>query len=642
MAISLPEPQLADPYGGLDDLLVHRRLRTPLDPEVSFLDDPLRMMRAARFMAGLGLEPDPALVAAATELAGRLEVVSAERIRDELSKLLVVADPSPGLWFLVRTGLADEFLPELPGLALEQDPIHHHKDVLAHTIAVVAKTRPELIVRLAALLHDVGKPKTRSFGPEGVSFHLHDVVGARMAEERLRALRFPKDTIEAVTQLVLLHLRFHTYKMGWTDKAIRRYVRDAGPASRRPEPSRPLRLHDPQPGQGPGAGPADGRPRGPHRRPGRPGRSWPPSGPALDGHRVMELLGVPPGRVVGEALTMLLDARIDEGPDDRGGSRGPAPGLGRGARPPALAGRRLGGSPSATRCERHTEKRHHSQHVAVPASGEKSEAPRTDDSVTCTAVGWEVLGMRRILLVMALAAAVWSAPVRGQGRPAGAGGAHPRVARRGGVVRPDDPRLCRPPASRCSTSIPAGPAAQALAYAPAAEGQHIPDLAGPWWSSRPSRRRWPGPGTARDTAVDIVGYSMGGLVARYLIEHPGADGGQHDRGWFGDGPDVAGNWADASTTGHAGHSQPRHHGRAWVPGHRRRVRAVERHRAATCAPAPPSWTSMGGAEPAGRALRHHRRRPAAASRSPPTTTTATGWRHGYDGLVPAESPFLAG
>ncbi|HYH52440.1 MAG TPA: HDIG domain-containing protein, partial [Acidimicrobiia bacterium] len=210
MAISLPAPKLVDPYGGLDDLLIHKRLRTPLDPDVSFLDDPLRMMRAARFIAGLGLEPDPALVAAATELAGRLEVVSAERIRDELNKLLVVQDPSAGLWFLVRTGLADEFLPELPGLALEQDPIHHHKDVLAHTIAVVAKTRPALVVRLAALLHDVGKPKTRSFGPEGVSFHLHDVVGARMAEERLRALRFPKDVIEAVTQLVLLHLRFHT------------------------------------------------------------------------------------------------------------------------------------------------------------------------------------------------------------------------------------------------------------------------------------------------------------------------------------------------------------------------------------------------------------------------------------------------
>ncbi len=313
MAISLPEPQLADPYGGLDDLLVHHRLRTPLDPETSFLDDPLRMMRAARFMAGLGLEPDPALVAAATDLAGRLEVVSAERIRDELSKLLVVDDPSPGLWFLVRTGLADEFLPELPGLALEQDPIHHHKDVLAHTIAVVAKTRPELVVRLAALLHDIGKPKTRSFGPDGVSFHLHDVVGARMAEERLRALRFPKETIEAVMQLVLLHLRFHTYKMGWTDKAIRRYVRDAGPllddlnhlvrcdcTTRNQAKARALgrRMDDLE------ARIAELAER----------EELASIRPPLDGHRVMELLDVPPGRVVGDALAMLLDARIDEGP----------------------------------------------------------------------------------------------------------------------------------------------------------------------------------------------------------------------------------------------------------------------------------------------------------------------------------------
>jgi poly(A) polymerase len=313
MAISLPEPALADPYGGLDDLLVHKRLRTPLDPETSFLDDPLRMMRAARFIAGLGLEPDPALVAAATALAGRLEVVSAERIRDELSKLLVVPDPSAGLWFLVRTGLACEFLPELPALALEQDPIHHHKDVLAHTIAVVAKTRPELVVRLAALLHDVGKPKTRSFGPDGVSFHLHDVVGARMAEERLRALKYPKETIEAVTSLVLLHLRFHTYKMGWTDKAIRRYVRDAGPlldqlnelvrcdcTTRNQAKARALsrRMDELE------ARIADLAER----------EELASIRPPLDGHRVMELLGVAPGRVVGDALAFLLEARLDEGP----------------------------------------------------------------------------------------------------------------------------------------------------------------------------------------------------------------------------------------------------------------------------------------------------------------------------------------
>lgn len=313
MAISLPEPVLSDPFEGLSDLLVTKRLRTPLDPETSFLDDPLRMLRAARFTASLGLEPDPALVRAITELRGRLEIVSPERIRDELSKLLVVPDPSPGLWFLVDTGLAKEFLPELPALALEQDPVHHHKDVLAHTIAVVAKTRPELVVRLAALLHDIGKPKTRSYGPDGVSFHLHDVVGARMAEERLRALRFPRATIEPVAQLVLLHLRFHTYRMGWSDRAVRRYVRDAGPlldelnhlvrcdcTTRNQVKARALtgRMDD-----------LEWRIEELRAR-----EELESIRPPLDGHRVMELLGVEPGPVVGEALGMLLEARLDEGP----------------------------------------------------------------------------------------------------------------------------------------------------------------------------------------------------------------------------------------------------------------------------------------------------------------------------------------
>jgi poly(A) polymerase len=307
------DPSLIDPFNGLEDLLVHRRLRTPLDPETSFVDDPLRMMRAARFIAALSLEAEPGLTAAVTELKGRLEIVSAERIADELSKLLVVPDPSPGLWFLVDTGLAGEFLPELPALALEQDPIHHHKDVLAHTIAVVAKTRPELVVRLAALLHDVGKPKTRSFGPDGVSFHLHDVVGARMAAERLRALRFPNHLIEAVTELVALHLRFHTYKMGWTDRAVRRYVRDAGPyldqlnelvrcdcTTRNQAKAKALarRMDDLE------------------RRIEelRAQEEIDSIRPPLDGNQVMAILGVPPGRLVGEALSMLLEARLDEGP----------------------------------------------------------------------------------------------------------------------------------------------------------------------------------------------------------------------------------------------------------------------------------------------------------------------------------------
>ena len=158
----------------------------------------------------------------------RLEIVSTERVRDELSRLLLVDDPSSGLWLLCETGLSDEFLPELNAMRLEQDPIHTHKDVLAHTIAVVSNTKSELRVRLAALLHDVGKPKTRSIGPEGVSFHHHEVVGARMAEERLRALKYPNTLVDEVTKLVYLHLRIHTYVMGWSDKAVRRYVRDAG------------------------------------------------------------------------------------------------------------------------------------------------------------------------------------------------------------------------------------------------------------------------------------------------------------------------------------------------------------------------------------------------------------------------------
>ena len=228
MALRLPDPELVDPFGGAADLAA-KRLRTPLEPEVSFLDDPLRMMRAARFIAAFALEPDPELVAAVEELHARMEIVSAERIRDELSKLLVLPDPSAGLWFLCRTGLSDEFLPELNAMQLQQDPIHQHKDVLAHTIAVVRKTRVELRVRLAALLHDIGKPKTRSVGPGGVSFHHHEVVGARMAEERLRALRFPSGLVDDVARLVYLHLRIHTYSMGWTDRAVRRYVRDAGP-----------------------------------------------------------------------------------------------------------------------------------------------------------------------------------------------------------------------------------------------------------------------------------------------------------------------------------------------------------------------------------------------------------------------------
>lgn len=325
MALALDEPDLVDPFGGLDDLAA-RRLRTPLAPRVSFVDDPLRMLRAARFVATLGFEPDPSLVDAIVELHERLEIISAERIREELSKLLLADDPTPGLWLVSRTGLADEFLPELNAMQLEQDPIHRHKDVLAHTIAVVANTRvPDdsgfapadslLRLRLAALLHDVGKPKTRSFGPNGVQFHHHEVVGARMARERLHALRYPNDVVDDVVELVYLHLRFHTYKMGWTDRAVRRYVRDAGPLlaelnvltradcttrNRKKAATLARRMDELE------ARIADLAER----------EELASIRPPLDGRQVMRYLGVEPGPVVGEALGFLLDARLDEGPID--------------------------------------------------------------------------------------------------------------------------------------------------------------------------------------------------------------------------------------------------------------------------------------------------------------------------------------
>ena len=312
MALRVPEPELIDPFGGAADLAA-KVLRTPGAPEASFTDDPLRMLRAARFIAGYGLEPVPELVAAVRDLAPRLDIVSAERIRDELDKLLVVEDPSAGLWFVVDTGLADVFLPELPAMRLEQDPIHHHKDVLAHTIAVVANTRPRRIVRLAALLHDVGKPKTRSFTDGGVTFHHHDVKGARLARKRLQALRFDSDTIASVTTLIELHLRFFGYAEGaWTDSAVRRYVRDAGDEL--------SRLHI--------LTRADVTTRN-KRKAARLAAAYDDierridelaaaeelgaMRPALDGNRIQEVLGIRPGPEVGKAYRYLLDLRLDEG-----------------------------------------------------------------------------------------------------------------------------------------------------------------------------------------------------------------------------------------------------------------------------------------------------------------------------------------
>lgn len=311
MALSLPDLTLIDPFSGLSDLGA-QTLRTPLDPETSFSEDPLRMLRAARFIAGYGLRPTEELTEAVVRLRYRLSIVSPERIRDEMNRLIVLPDPEPGLWFIVTTHLADEFLPELPALALEQDSVHRHKDVLAHTIAVVGKTRPDEILRLAALLHDIGKPSTRSYGPDGVNFHHHDVVGARMARRRLEALRYSQDEIDAISRLIELHLRFHTYRLGWTDSALRRYARDAGPllerlneltradcTTRNVELARELgaRIDELE------ARLAELSAR----------EALDAIRPELDGNEVMAHLGIEPGPVVGRALAYLLEIRLEEG-----------------------------------------------------------------------------------------------------------------------------------------------------------------------------------------------------------------------------------------------------------------------------------------------------------------------------------------
>lgn len=314
LEVTSADPTLIDPFDGVADLYA-KVLRTPIEPAESFSDDPLRMMRAARFIASFELEPVPELVRAVASMTDRLEIVSAERIRDELCKLVVVPDPSPGLWFLHDSGLADVFLPELPAMRLEQDPIHRHKDVLAHTIAVVAKSPPQLTVRLAALFHDVAKPKTRSIGPNGVSFHHHEVVGARMTRDRMRALRFSNEMVDDVSRLVYLHLRFHTYQMGWSDAAVRRFVRDAGSLleellaltrsdcttrNRRKAEALERRIDDLE--ERIDALTAE--------------EELASLRPDLDGAQVMAHLGVAPGPLVGRALAHLLELRLDEGPMD--------------------------------------------------------------------------------------------------------------------------------------------------------------------------------------------------------------------------------------------------------------------------------------------------------------------------------------
>ena len=325
MALRLPQQELVDDAGGVEDLLA-ARLRTPQSATISFRDDPLRMLRAARFTSQLGFTVADDAREAMAALADSITIVSAERIRDELVKLLSADDPIPGLRLLVDTGLADRILPELPAMRLEIDEHHHHKDVYEHSLTVLSQAigyekdrhpgdAPDLVLRLAALLHDIGKPATRRLEPGGaVSFHHHDLVGAKLARKRLRALRFDNDTIDAVTKLIELHLRFFGYTDGaWTDSAVRRYVRDAGDQLER--------LHE--------LTRSDVTTRN-RRKADRLGFAYDDLEeriaalrdqeeldsirPDLSGDDIMRVLGIKPGREVGEAYRFLLETRMEEGP----------------------------------------------------------------------------------------------------------------------------------------------------------------------------------------------------------------------------------------------------------------------------------------------------------------------------------------
>jgi poly(A) polymerase len=322
MAARLPGYELVDPFGGLDALR-EGVLRTPGRPQDSFSDDPLRIMRAARFAAKLGFTVADDVRAAMTEMAARLEIVSTERIEGELVKLMLTPDPALGIDVLVQTGVADEVLPEVSMLRMEADEHHRHKDVYQHSLTVLRQAielEPrygldgDLTVRLAALLHDIGKPKTRSLLPDGrVAFHLHEVVGAKMARRRLTLLRFPKDVVRDVSRLVELHLRFHGYGDGeWTDSAVRRYVRDAGPlltrlhvltradctTRNRAKAERLARAYD---GLEQRIAELSEREELARIR------------PELDGDEIMRILGIPPGPPVGRARNFLLELRITEG-----------------------------------------------------------------------------------------------------------------------------------------------------------------------------------------------------------------------------------------------------------------------------------------------------------------------------------------
>jgi poly(A) polymerase len=324
MALRLPSFELVDIYNGLTDLN-NKILRTPLDAQISFSEDPLRMLRAARFMSKLDLKPQADLVEAMKKLADRLKIVSMERINDEFNKLLLTDKPRPGIELLVETGVAEHFLPELPALKLEIDEHHHHKDVYQHSLTVLdqvidleTKHQPQieadLVLRVAALLHDIGKPKTRKFEGEGrVSFHHHEVVGARLAKKRLEKLRYSNEIIEQVCLLIELHLRFHGYGDGkWTDSAVRRYVRDAE--------EQLIRLHK--------LTRADCTTRNEAKAEKLRNayndleerivelskqEELKSMRPELDGAEIMQVLNIKPGPGVGKAYQFLLDLRLDKG-----------------------------------------------------------------------------------------------------------------------------------------------------------------------------------------------------------------------------------------------------------------------------------------------------------------------------------------
>ena len=317
-------PQVVDAGGGLEHLL-QRVLDTPMAPERSFDDDPLRMMRAARFAAQLGFDVAPRVVTAMTELADRIRDISAERVRDELSKLLLTSSPVPGIRLLTDTGILDRVLPEVPALRLEADEHAHHKDVFEHSLTVLQQgigleasrnphAAPDLVSRLAGLLHDIGKPATRRIEGRKVTFHQHDLVGARMARQRLKALRFDNDTVKAVSRLVELHLRFYGYgEQAWTDSAVRRYVRDAGPLLER---LHILTRSDVTTRNRRKAERLDFAYDDLERRIAalKEQEELGAVRPDLDGEHIMAILGIRPGRDVGEAYRMLLEQRLEHGP----------------------------------------------------------------------------------------------------------------------------------------------------------------------------------------------------------------------------------------------------------------------------------------------------------------------------------------